>query len=214
MLSSFVMQYLEGGQIEKRINKDRILFLHKMLITNIHDEIAGRFRNLNEYVRVGSYIAYAPSKIESALEHALNEYYVNKDINVVERIARFHLEFESIHPFCDGNGRIGRMLTNYQFLQNNLPPIIIRDKEKKIYYKAFKKYQFGKTKATKEMEDVLTLALFESLHKRITYLEGKKVIFLSEYAKIEKISLSMLLNKAKRQTINAFRERGVWKIGI
>ena len=44
------MQYLEGGQIEKRINKDRILFLHKMLITNIHDEIAGRFRNLNEYV--------------------------------------------------------------------------------------------------------------------------------------------------------------------
>ena len=85
------MQYLEGGQIEKRINKDRILFLHKMLITNIHDEIAGRFRNLNEYVRVGSYIAYAPSKIESALEHALNEYYVNKDINVVERIARFHL---------------------------------------------------------------------------------------------------------------------------
>ena len=102
------MQYLEGGQIEKK-NQQRqnTFFLHKMLITNIHDEIAGRFRNLNEYVRVGSYIAYAPSKIESALEHALNEYYVNKDINVVERIARFHLEFESIHPFCDGNGALG-----------------------------------------------------------------------------------------------------------
>ena len=55
------------------------------------------------------------------------------------------------------NLKNGRMLTNYQFLQNNLPPIIIRDKEKKIYYKAFKKYQFGETKATKEMEDARCL---------------------------------------------------------
>ena len=64
------------------------------------------------------------------------------------------------------------------------------------------------------MQDIVGKALCQSFHKRLAYLEGKKIITLSEYAKQEKISHSNLLNKAKRQSIEAFLEKGVWKIGV
>ena len=64
------------------------------------------------------------------------------------------------------------------------------------------------------MEDIIGLALRESYHKRLAYLEGKRIITLNEYGKTNTISLSALLNKATRQTIEAFREKGIWKIGV
>jgi enoyl-CoA hydratase/carnithine racemase len=71
---------------------------------------------------------------------------------------------------------------------------------------------FNDHKKTGIMEKVLELALSESLHKRIAYLKGEKIIPLAMYAKKHRSSLSALLNAAKRQTIPAFREKGVWKI--
>jgi len=62
------------------------------------------------------------------------------------------------------------------------------------------------------MAKVITLGLMESLHKRIAYLEGAKIIKLSEFAKQHKKTASSLANAARRQTIPAFREKGVWKI--
>lgn len=57
------------------------------------------------------------------------------------------------------------------------------------------------------------LALMESLHKRITYLKGEKILRVAEYAKEHKLSVNLLLNAARRQNVPAFREKGVWKIG-
>ena len=88
--------------------------------------------------------------------------------------------------------------------------IIIRNKGKQKYYDAFREYDFGGK--TKRMEKIMTLALIESLHKRITYLKGDKIITVSEYSKKNNKNLSNLLNSAKRQTIPAFRERGGWRI--
>jgi hypothetical protein len=59
---------------------------------------------------------------------------------------------------------------------------------------------------------VVYLGLMESLHKRITYLKGDKVIRLSEYTKSHAKSASAITNAARRQNIPAFREKGVWKI--
>jgi Fic family protein len=206
-----VMDYIKKKFKDSEINKDLILLLHQMLIGGIDDNIAGRFRKTGEYVRVGTHIAPAPEKVEKLLEETISKYLGDQGGYFADKIALFHLDFETIHPFCDGNGRIGRTLMCYQLIRLGFPPIIIRDKEKGDYYSAFSEYRVKNN--AKLMEKIIALAIMESLHKRITYLREEEIITLSEYAKNHDMKAPALFNAAKRQNIPAFRERGVWKIG-
>ena len=113
-----VVSWIDRKAKEQELSLDIMRTLHKMLIANIRDDIAGRFRASGEYVRVGSHIAPAPESIVDNLEQML-----------------------------------------------------------------------------------------------VAYLEGKKIMTLVDYAKSRKLSHSNLINKANRQTIEAFMEKGVWKIG-
>lgn len=207
-----VVGYINQKATEKELNIDTILLLHKMLISNIRDDIAGRFRNESEWVRVGNYIAPNPIEILGLVKEMLVQYLTYDADNIVRRIAKLHLTFEHIHPFVDGNGRIGRVLNNYALLRENFVPINIKFINRKEYYDAFQ--EFDQRGTTKIMEEIVGKALLQSFHKRIAYLEGKKIITLSNYTKQTKISHSNLLNKANRQTIEAFLEKGVWKIGV
>jgi len=183
-----------------------------MLISNIRDDVAGRFRRDKEFVRVGSHIAPAPQEIIERLETMLSEYHASIHENIIKRIARLHLVFEYTHPFIDGNGRIGRVLNNYLLIREGYVPINIKFIDRKKYYDAFK--EFDEKGKVEIMEEIVAKALTNSYHKRIAYLEGKKIMTLVEYAKQNKISHSNLINKANRQTIEAFLEKGVWKIGV
>jgi len=207
-----VVSYIGKKSKEQELTLEVILSLHKMLILNIRDDIAGRFRVNNEYVRVGSHIAPAPKEILERLENMLRDYNASSYENIIKRIAKLHLDFEHTHPFIDGNGRIGRVLNNYLMIREGFVPINIKFIDKKKYYEAFK--EFDKNRATTVMEEIVGKALTNSYHKRLAYLEGKKIITLSEYAKNNKLSHSNLINKASRQTIEAFLEKGVWKIGV
>lgn len=202
-----VIEYIRNKSKEAEINKELILFLHQMLIGGINDNISGRFRKQGEYVRVGNHIAPGPEKIEEMINTILTEYVGDVNTYFLDKISKFHLEFESIHPFNDGNGRIGRTIICYQLQRLGFPMIIIRDKGKKGYYDAFQEYK--EKKNIKLMDKIISLALLESLHKRITYLKGDAIIKLSDYAKAHKRSSSSLLNSARHQNIPAFRERGV-----
>lgn len=206
-----VIGYKRDHAGNKPLTKEQILLFHQMLIGGIDDSIAGRFRKKGEYVRVGPHIAPAPEHVEKMINAALFDYSSDLQTYFLDKIAKFHLEFERIHPFCDGNGRIGRVLVNYQLLSFGFPRVIIRDKEKELYYRAFE--DFKEKKNTKTMEKILALALTESLHKRITYLKGEEVIALSDFIKTNSLSPSAVTNAAKKQTIPAFREKGRWKIG-
>lgn len=205
-----VSEYIRRKVKEQELSKELILFLHLMLIGGIDDNIAGRFRKKGEYVRVGTHIAPAPEHVQRMIESILIEYSSDLDKYFLEKIAKFHLDFETIHPFNDGNGRIGRVLINFQLLKFGLPSIIIRDKEKQEYYKSFSDYR--EKNNTKTMEKILALALMETLHKRNTYLKGDNISTLATYAKKHNKKSPALFNAAKRQTIPAFREKGVWKI--
>jgi len=205
-----VILYTKQKSQEEEISKELILLLHKMLIGGIDDSIAGRFRKFGEFVRVGTHDAPVPEHVERMMESFLLTYISDHSSHFIEKITSFHLEFETIHPFCDGNGRIGRVLMNFQLLRLGFPRIIIRDKEKKTYYEAFSEYR--DKESTKIMEKIIALSLLESLHKRIAYLKGNTVIALSDYAKKNNKKSSILINAARRQTIPAFREKGVWKI--
>ena len=206
-----VIGYIRNKSKETETNKETILLLHQMLIGGIDDKIAGRFRKLGEYVRVGTHVAPAPEHVEKMIEAIITEYTGDLSNYFLDKIAKFHLDFETVHPFNDGNGRIGRVLICFQLQRLGFPIIIIRDREKKEYYKSFAEYRDEKN--AKNMEKVIALALMESLSKRITYLKGQKVITLSEYTKINKLSAPGMINAARRQNIPAFREKGVWKIG-
>ncbi|HOU96881.1 MAG TPA: Fic family protein [Bacteroidales bacterium] len=206
-----VIGYIHNKSQETEINQEVILLLHKMLIGSIDEKIAGRFRKPGEYVRVGTYVAPAPEHVEKMIEAILLEYTSDLTNYFLDKIAKFHLDFETIHPFCDGNGRIGRVLICFQLQRLGFPMIIIRDREKKDYYKSFSEYRDEKN--SKNMERIISLGLMESLNKRITYLKGQKIITLSEYTKAHQLSAPAMINAARRQNIPAFREKGVWKIG-
>ena len=206
-----VIGYIHNKAKETEVGRELMLLLHQMLVGGIDDKIAGRFRSPGEYVRVGTHVAPAPEDVEKLIGAAIAEYTSNLSAYFLDKIAKFHLDFETIHPFCDGNGRIGRVLISYQLQCLGFPMIIIRDREKKEYYKSFGDYRDDKN--TKTLEKVVSLGLLESLHKRITYLKGDKVIKLSEYTKSHAKSASAITNAARRQNVPAFREQGIWKIG-
>ncbi len=205
-----VMDYIDKKAKEVELSLPLILFLHQTLIANIRNEIAGRFRKEGEWVRVGAHIGADPKDIERLLTDMVATYHADASGHVVSRIARLHLVFEGIHPFCDGNGRIGRVLNNFALLREGYVPINIAFVNRARYYDAFKEYE--QKGSTKIMEELIGRALTNSYHKRLAYLEGKNIVTLKDYAKKHKLSYTNLLNKAGRQTIPAFMEKGVWKI--
>ena len=207
-----IIEYLRNKNNISELNENFMLFLHKMLLENIKSDIAGRFRNDNEYVRVGTHIGASPQKISSLIKGLLLEYSSDNKTYFLDKISKFHLEFESTHQFNDGNGRIGRVIMNFQLACIGFPNVIVKNKEKLNYYFAFNEY--NESKKTKTMVDIVGKALTESLYKRLAYLKGLKIITLSDYAKKTKDKSSNLFNSAKRQSIPAFREKGVWKIGV
>jgi Fic family protein len=207
-----VVSYIDKRAKEQELTLDVILSLHKMLISNIRDDVAGRFRKDNEFVRVGDHIAPNPQEVMGRLEKMLAEYNAASHENIIKRIATLHLTFEYTHPFVDGNGRIGRVINNYLLIREGFVPINIKFIDRNKYYDAFEEH--NKKGSSAIMEGIVGKALTNSYHKRLAYLEGKKIITLSDYAKSNKLSHSNLINKATRQTIEAFLEKNVWKIGI
>lgn len=207
-----VVAYTDKKAKEQELNLEAMLLLHKMLLANIRDDVAGRFRKDNEWVRVGSYIAVDPKEIVERLEKMLAQYHASSSENIIKRIALLHLTFEHIHPFVDGNGRIGRVINNYLLIREGFVPMNIKFVDRKRYYEAFAAFdQKGKTNI---MEEIVGRAITNSYHKRLAYLEVASILTLTDYAKKYKISHSNLLNKANRQSIEAFLEKGVWKIGV
>ncbi|MDP4010662.1 MAG: Fic family protein [Candidatus Roizmanbacteria bacterium] len=209
---SLVYGYVSNIASKQPLTIDVILLMHKMLLTNISDEIAGRFRTRGEMVRVGNHIGLPPKFIVDQISEALDQCQSEIGTPIIHRVAQFHALFESIHPFIDGNGRIGRVINNYILIKAGFPPIILRNKEKNDYYNALRSYD--DSQRLESMYIIIEMAVLESLHKRLAYLDGKEIIPLAVYGKKNKRSIYTLLNAAKRQTIPAFREKGVWKIGV
>lgn len=205
-----VINYL-GNKPELKISAETITLLHQMLLGGISDKYAGRLRQAGEYVRVGRHIAPAPESVERLILELINDFARSPETYFLESIAEFHLRFESIHPFCDGNGRMGRVLINRQLSELGYPPVIIRSKgRERDYYPLFAAY--NDDRKTEGMTLLLSRALRESLHRRLAYLKGHEIVKLTHYARCTKQAANTVLNQARRQSIPAFRERGVWSI--
>ena len=188
-----------------------ILSLHQTLLTDIDDQIAGRFRVGKEWVRVGSHLGANPRFVPTLMQELVDDYNQHKISYFLDAVSHFHAEFETIHSFVDGNGRLGRVLINLQLMNLGFPPIIIQNKSKHTeYYTLFTQYQ--STMKFGGFTQLFALLLQETLHKRITILTAKKVIPLSHWAAQKGVKPNVAANKAKRQTIPAFHLREKWMI--
>lgn len=204
------MEYLAEKPSEK-FSVDLILKLHKILLIGINDSFAGRFRSGDEWVRVGAHIGANPEFVNDLMYQLVEDYNFDDERYFLAKIANFHAEFENIHPFGDGNGRIGRLIINLQLEKLGYPPIIIMNNSKFTdYYPLLEAYEHGE--GYDKLVEVLAELLVEALHRRIAKLTAKKIVPLADWARKRGLDQQSVSNKAARGTLPAFRERGHWMI--
>lgn len=142
--SSYVFDYIVDT-INEKIDMRYIKYLHSMLKHNTTDyerRFSGVFKKIPNTI-LGTEVQLAqPYEVEYKLEELISWYYQNKIVNL-DVIAEFHFRFEMIHPFQDGNGRIGRFLMLKQLLENNLPLSIISWDTEELYRKSLAKCSIG-----------------------------------------------------------------------
>lgn len=119
------------------ISETVIKNIHALVLMNRPDD-KGVYRRIPVRI-MGAYTEpVQPHMIESKMTELITQNARReKTMNLIERIARFHLEFEGIHPFIDGNGRTGRLILNLDIIRNGYPPINVKFTDRKRYYDAF-----------------------------------------------------------------------------
>jgi len=126
---NYLFSYIAKGEI---INEDLVLKLHSMLMNGIRDD-AGMYRNHAVRI-VGVNLPTANCvRVPDLMKLVILDAEKTKG-DIVNVSASVHARFEQIHPFSDGNGRIGRLLMNAMLLKANLAPAIIRQEQKQLYY--------------------------------------------------------------------------------
>ena len=133
---------------DKKITEKMIKEFHKILKQGTSDSkkdwfAVGDYKKLaNE---VGGLKTSSPKNVEKDMQKLLEWYNSLKEVTIKE-IIEFHVRFEIIHPFQDGNGRVGRLIAFKECLKHNIVPFIILDRDKLFYYRGLNQYQTNKEK--------------------------------------------------------------------
>ena len=144
------------------------------LVLQGNKQARGIYRNVP--VRVGSHIAPQPYLVKPQMERLMED---NKEWlkeNVLIAVSKFHLEFETIHPFLDGNGRTGRLIMNLELIKNGYLPINIKYKDVENYFNCFNYYRKNGAKDYSHMLKLVANYQLEELNKYISILEGANSI--------------------------------------
>jgi len=166
--------YIEGLVKNKTpITEATIKNIHSLVLMNRQDD-RGLYRSVP--VRIGSYHPCQPFEVPFKMEQLMAEYEgCMKELHIVELVALFHLKFETIHPFIDGNGRVGRLLLNLELMKNGYPPINIKFTDKQKYYDCFNHYREIDNTGSKMIALVLEYATYE-LKWYISIAEQSEII--------------------------------------
>jgi len=136
--------FLEMLEQQKPISNSLLLKWYKQIFNQTKPELAGKYRDYN--VRVGSHIAPKHQEVKKLMNQLIR--FIEKEkgnINPVELAAVAHYRFEKIHPFGDGNGRIGRLLMNHILWLAGYPILITEYKNRNTYYRALDRDEDGFT---------------------------------------------------------------------
>ena len=120
------------------INERVIKQIHYLVLADKKDD-RGVYRRVPVRIMGAAHEPVQPYLIVPKMEELLRNYLASEE-HIVTKLARFHIEFEGIHPFIDGNGRTGRLLVNLELMKAGYPPIDIKFTDRIAYYNAFDEY--------------------------------------------------------------------------
>ena len=153
----------ENAEISEKVIKD----IHYLVLADKKED-RGRYRRVPVRIMGAAHEPVQPYLIVPKMEELL-EQYKNSEEDIVTKLARFHIEFEDIHPFIDGNGRTGRLLINLELMKAGYPPIDIKFSDRLKYYEAFDEYHIKHNISA--MADMFARYLNKSLDLYLSILD-------------------------------------------
>ena len=141
--------------------------IHYLVLADKKDD-RGVYRRIPVRIMGAKHEPVQPYLIQPQMEQLL-ETYKNSTEHIIPRLAQFHIEFEGIHPFIDGNGRTGRLLVNLELMKAGYPPIDIKFTDRIAYYNAFDEYHVKHNLGT--MEKLFAGYVNERLENYLKILE-------------------------------------------
>ena len=135
--------------IEEPLSEDIIKKYHFILKSGTLTDSEKDWFNVGEYKKrknfVGTITTSLPSQVKEDMNN-LMEWYNSLSEKTLEDIIEYHVRFELIHPFQDGNGRVGRMIMFRECLYNNIMPFFIEERNKEFYLRGIREYQINNEK--------------------------------------------------------------------
>lgn len=149
-----------------KLNEKIICEIHAIVLNDRKME-RGVYRNVPVRIMGANHTPPNPLKIPELMEKLLKRF--NDDnSNVIQKIATFHLQFERIHPFMDGNGRTGRLIANLELMKAGYPPVDIKFSDRQKYYNSFDEYDH--TKKTDSFQRLFASYVLERIEEYLKIL--------------------------------------------
>lgn len=161
----YVLQLVRAKTpLSEKVIKD----IHYLVLADKKED-RGVYRRVPVRIMGAALTPAPPQSIVPKMEDLLQRYKRSKE-DIVTKIARFHIEFESIHPFIDGNGRTGRLLANFELMKAGFPPIDIKFTDRLKYYEAFDEYH--KNQSASAMADMFSQYINQKLDTYLSILDS------------------------------------------
>lgn len=132
-------EFVRGLVCDNALLSERIIRQIHYLVLADKKEDRGVYRRVPVRIMGAQHEPVQPYLIAPKMEQLLRDYAESTE-HIITKLARFHIEFEGIHPFIDGNGRTGRLLVNLELMKAGFPPIDIKFADRIAYYNAFDEY--------------------------------------------------------------------------
>ena len=152
----------------------RIKEIHSLVLMS-DPQNKGKYRGVPVTIQGATHTPPQPYLIASQMETLLADYEdMKRERHIIDAIAEFHLRFEGIHPFIDGNGRTGRLIINLELLKAGLLPVNIKFTDRQKYYDCFDSY-YGETQSSDALCELIMGYEVQELDRYIKVIEVKEI---------------------------------------